>query len=94
MTQNQRLRDKCLNALSDYVRQAQRTCELLGNLEGDSLSLDPLLAIVASAQAEDAFQRSYLVLRQRLFSLLISNGHDPEPVHDGDYEQPREQDIR
>lgn len=80
MSQNQRLRDECLNALSDYVRQAQRTCELLGNLEGDSLSLDRLLAIVANTQAEDEMQRSYIVLRQRLLGLLINEVRDPEHV--------------
>jgi hypothetical protein len=92
--QRQRLLDECLNVLSDYVSQAQRTCELLRNVEGDSLSLDRLLAIVASTQAEDELQSSYMLLRQRLFGLLISNRREPEPVREGNYAQTREQGLR
>lgn len=94
MDQRQLLLDECLHALSDYVSQAQRTCDLLGDLKGDSLSLDRLLAIVANTQAENEIQRSYMVLRQRLFGLLISDGHYPEPAEEDNYEQHREQSIR
>jgi hypothetical protein len=79
VTQRQLLRDECLNALSNYVRQAQKTCALLGGMEEDSLSLDQLLAILAHTQAEDEIQKSYMVLRQRLFDLSIgAELHDPE----------------
>ncbi|PYU36381.1 MAG: hypothetical protein DMG31_01205 [Acidobacteria bacterium] len=71
MTERQLLRDECLNALSNYVRQAQKTCELLGDIEGNSFSLDRLLAILAHTQAEQEVQKSYLALRQRLFDGLI-----------------------
>lgn len=72
------LRDECLNALSNYTQQAQKTCALLGDMEGNALSLDLLLAIIAQTQAEDEIQKSYKVLRQRLFNLLIGNAMDCE----------------
>ena len=70
MTERQLLRDECLNALSNYVGQARKTCELLGGIEGDTLSLDRLLAILAHTQAEEEVQKVYLILRQRLFDQL------------------------
>src|SRR4029077_18968399 len=70
MTKRQALRDECLNALANYARQAQKTCELLGDLQGNAPSLDRLLAILAQTQAEDQVQESYMVLRQRFFGLL------------------------
>jgi hypothetical protein len=79
VTQRQLLRDECLNALRNYVCQAQRTCELLGDVEGNALSVDRLLAILAQTQAEDEVQQSYMVLRQRLFDVLHGTEfHDPE----------------
>jgi hypothetical protein len=79
VTQRQVLCDECLYVLSNYVRQAQRTCELLGDLKGDALTLDQLLAILAQAQAEDEIQKSYMVLRQRLVGLLFGvEVHDSE----------------
>jgi hypothetical protein len=72
VTARQLLRDECLNALSNYVRQAQKTCELLGDLEGNSLSLGQLLALLANTQAEDEIQKVYMTLRQRLFDGLIA----------------------
>lgn len=71
MTERQLLRDECLNALSNYVGQARKTCELLGGIEGETLSLDRLLAILAHTQAEEEVQKVYLALRQRLFDKLI-----------------------
>jgi hypothetical protein len=70
VSERQLLRDKCLNALSNYVRQAQRTCDLLGDIEGNALSLGRLLAILVQTQAEDEAQQSYIALRQRLFNVL------------------------
>jgi hypothetical protein len=71
VSEHQVLRDECLKALLNYVRQAQGTCELLGNIEGTSLPLDRLLAILEHTQAEDEILKSYMVLRQRLFDVLI-----------------------
>ena len=73
MTERQLLRDECLKALSNYVSQAQKTCELLGDIETNSLSLERLLAILAHTQTEDETQKMYMVLRQRLFDGLIGN---------------------
>jgi hypothetical protein len=73
VTERQRLRDECLNALSSYVLHAQKTCELLGDIETNSLSLERLLAILACTQTEDETQKMYMVLRQRLFDGLIGN---------------------
>ena len=73
MTERQRLRDECLNALSNYVLQAQKTCELLGDIETNSLSLERLLAILAYTQSEEETQKIYMVLRHRLFDGLIGN---------------------
>lgn len=70
MTNRQLLRDHCLNALGKYVRQAQKTCELLGDIDGNEPSVDRLLAILEQTQAEDEVQESYLLLRQRLFDQL------------------------
>jgi len=70
VTQRQFLRDECLKALGKYVRQAQKTCELLGDVESNALSVDRLLAILAQTQAEDEVQQSYMMLRQRLFDVL------------------------
>jgi hypothetical protein len=70
VTQRQFLRDECLKALGNYVCQAQKTCELLGDVESNALSVDRLLAILAQTQAEDEVQQSYMVLRQRLFDVL------------------------
>ena len=74
MTTRQLLRDECLNALSNYVNQAQKTCELLGDLESNSLSVERLLALLAYTQAEDEIQKVYMALRQRLFDGLITTG--------------------
>jgi hypothetical protein len=71
VTERQLLRDECLSALLNYARQAKKTCELLGEIEGNSLSLERLLAILAQTQAEDAVQQSYMELRQRLFDMSI-----------------------
>jgi hypothetical protein len=71
VTERQLLRDECLSALLNYVRQAKKTCELLGEIEGNSLSLERLLAILAQTQAEDEVQQSYMELRQRLFDMSI-----------------------
>jgi hypothetical protein len=71
LTERQLLRDECLKALSNYVRQAQKTCELLGDLEGNSLSLGRLLSLLAHTQAEEEIQKVY-ALRQRLFDGLIA----------------------
>jgi DNA replicative helicase MCM subunit Mcm2 (Cdc46/Mcm family) len=87
VTERQLLRDECLHALSKYVRQARKTCELLGGIEGDTLSLDRLLAILAHTQAEEEVQKVYLALRQRLFDKLIgieSIDSNPYPPHDPD----------
>ena len=70
MTNRQLLRDHCLNALGNYMRQAQKSCELLGDIEGNEPSVDRLLAILEQTQAEDEVQESYLLLRQRLFDVL------------------------
>jgi hypothetical protein len=75
MNPDQALREQCLHALSNYVRQAQKTCELLSNDEDQSLSLERLLAILAHTQAEDDIRNSYIELRQRLFHVLIGDGH-------------------
>ena len=81
MSQHQVLRDECFNALSDYVRQAHKTCELLSNIEDQTLSFERLLAILAHAQAENDVHKSYLELRQRLFHVLIGNGHGSGSSH-------------
>lgn len=78
MSPIQVLRDECINALSNYTHQAQKTCALLTEREVNSLSLDRLLAIIAQTQAEDEIQKSYIALRQRLFSLLIGSAIDCE----------------
>ena len=70
MTQRRHLRDQCLNALSNYMHQAQKTCELLGDLESETLSIERLLAILEQTQLEDEVQQSYMALRQRLFEVL------------------------
>jgi hypothetical protein len=72
LTERQLLRDECLKALSNYVRQAQKTCEFLGDLEGNSLSLGRLLSLLAHTQAEEEIQKVYMALRQRLFDGLIA----------------------
>jgi hypothetical protein len=83
VTERQLLRDKCLNALSNYMRQAQKTCELLGDIEGDALSLDRLLAILEQTQVEDKVQQSYMELRERLFDVLNeTNLHNSKSLHD------------
>jgi len=73
VTERQHLCDECLNALSNYVRQAPKTCELLGDIGTNSLSLERLLAILAHTQTENETQKMYMVLRQRLFEGLIGN---------------------
>jgi hypothetical protein len=67
VTQIQVLREECLTALRHYAREAQRTCELLGEIEGAAPSLDQLLSVSAQSQCEDNALESYLLLRQRLF---------------------------
>lgn len=67
MIQIQLLREECLTALGHYAREAQKTCELLGDVEGTAPSLDQLLSVSAQTQCEDNALESYLVLRQRLF---------------------------
>jgi len=67
MTQIQLLREECLAALGQYAREAQKTCELLGEIEGSAPSLDQLLSVSAQSQCEDNALESYLLLRQRLF---------------------------
>jgi hypothetical protein len=67
VTQIQLLREECLAALSNYTREAQKTCELLGDVEGTAPSLDQLLSVSAQTHCEDSELESYLVLRQRLF---------------------------
>jgi hypothetical protein len=81
LSQDQILRDECLNALSNYIRQAQKTCALLSNGEDQSLSLERLLAILAHTQAENDIRKSYIELRQRLFHVLIGNGHNSGSSH-------------
>jgi hypothetical protein len=70
VTQLQSLREECLVALVNYTHQAQKTCELLGELDSPEPSLDRLLAIVAQTETEDKQQHVYLMLRQRLFDML------------------------
>jgi hypothetical protein len=70
MTPVQSLREERLVALENYTRQAQKTCELLGEVEEPAQALDRLLAIAAETQAEDSEQQVYLGLRQRLFDML------------------------
>jgi hypothetical protein len=79
VTERQLLRDECLNALSNYVFQAQKTCELLGDIEGNSPSIDHLLAILAHTQMEDETQKIYMVLRHRLFDGLMG-----QPLQDSE----------
>ena len=67
MTQIQLLREECLAALGHYAREAHKTCELLGEIEGTAPSLDQLLSVSAQSQCEDNALESYLLLRQRLF---------------------------
>lgn len=89
MIQLQLLRDECLTALGNYARQAQKTCELLGGIEGTVPSMDRLLAILAQTEAEDKVQKEYLVLRQRLFDVLNEaqfRGH--ESAQCGDHGAP------
>jgi len=74
MIQLQSLREECLAALANYAREAQKTCELLGEIEDTTPSLDRLLSVSAQAQAEDNALKSYLVLRERLFEAW--NGSD------------------
>lgn len=81
MSPDQVLREECLNALSNYVRQAQKTCELLSSAEDQSLSLERLLVILAHNQAENDIRKSYIELRQRLFHVLIGNGHNSGSSH-------------
>ena len=70
MMQRQLLRDECLHALSNYIHQAQKTCELLGDVEGNAIPLAKLLAILEQTRAEDEVRQSYMALRQRLFDTL------------------------
>lgn len=80
MTERKLLRNECLNALSSYLLQAQKTCELLSDTEDKPLSLGRLLAILVQTQAEDDCWASYVALRQRLFNELIdAEVHDSEP---------------
>ena len=67
MTQIQLLCEECLAALGHYAREAQKTCELLGEIEGTAPSLDQLLSVSAQSQCEDNALESYMLLRQRLF---------------------------
>jgi len=67
VTQIRLLREECLAALSHYAREAQKTCELLGDIEGTAPTLDQLLSVSAQTQCEDNALESYLLLRQRLF---------------------------
>jgi len=67
VTQIQLLREECLAALEHYAHEAQKTCELLGDVEGAAPSLDQLLSVSAQTQCEDNALESYLLLRQRLF---------------------------
>ena len=73
MTQLQSLREECLTALEAYTRQAQKTCELLADLEGPEPSLDRLFAVAAQTENEDKQQHAYLMLRQRLFETLYGS---------------------
>ena len=75
VTQIQLLREECLAALNHYAQEAQKTCELLGDVEGTAPSLDQLLSVSAQSQCEDGALESYLVLRQRLFDAW--NGANP-----------------
>jgi hypothetical protein len=78
MTQLQSLREECLTALEAYTRQAQKTCELLADVESPEPSLDRLFAVVAQTKTEDKQQHEYLMLRQRLFDMLYV-GPDSRP---------------
>lgn len=70
------LRDKCLTAFGNYAHEAQKTCELLGDVEESSDPLGWLLAILAQTQAEEHAQAAYLLLRQELFEVLETIGRD------------------
>jgi hypothetical protein len=74
VTQIQLLREECLAALSHYAREAQKTCELLGDIEGTAPTLDQLLSVSAQTQCEDNALESYLLLRQRLFDAWNGSG--------------------
>ena len=70
MPQIQSLYDMCVKAFGNYAQEAQKTCELLCNLEGNPDPLDRLLAVMEQTQIEDQVQRTYLLLRQQLFDTL------------------------
>jgi hypothetical protein len=74
VTQLQVLREECLTALAQYAREAQKTCELLGDVEGTAPSLDQLLSVSAQTQCEDNALESYMLLRQRLFDAWNGSG--------------------
>ena len=67
--ERQRVCEECLKALSEYVRQAQKTCKLLGNVEVSALTLDHLLGILEQVQIENDLRDTYAALRQRLFNI-------------------------
>lgn len=73
MTQLQSLREECLTALEAYTRQAQKTCELLADMESPEPSLDRLVAVAAQTENEDKQQHAYLMLRERLFDMLYGS---------------------
>jgi hypothetical protein len=70
MPRIQSLHDMCVKALENYAQEAQKTCELLCDLEGNPDTLDRLLALMERTQIEDQAQRAYLLLRQQLFDGL------------------------
>jgi hypothetical protein len=74
VTQLQVLREECLTALAHYAHEAQKTCELLGDIEGAAPSLDQLLSVSAQTQCEDNALESYMLLRQRLFDAWNGSG--------------------
>ncbi|HZP32393.1 MAG TPA: hypothetical protein VFB23_03435 [Candidatus Acidoferrales bacterium] len=70
MKERQRIREECLKALWEYVRQAQETCKLLADVEGGALTLDHLLGILEQVQFENDLRDTYAALRQKLFNFV------------------------
>ena len=66
MSGQQSLREECLAAFDNYVREARKTCELLGEAEFTAPSGEQLIAILHQAQVESDLRERYVCLRRRL----------------------------
>ena len=70
MSESQSIREQCLRAFENYVREARKTCELLGTVEFTTPSVEQLVAILSQARIESDLKEVYCAMRRRLCEAL------------------------